>query len=249
MAAMACKEDARPAPAAPEAAAPSAATAPGPSASATDASATADAARYGSGAGGGAETRYDFDHDAVDAGPAGFTSARTGSGRLGQWIVRAEPDAPSPPNAVVQLDTDATDMRFPLLLADAPPIDDVSVWARCKPIAGKVDQACGVVCRAKGPDDYYLARANALENNVRFYVVEKGKRRQLASFSGPVASGQWHRIGLICHAQSFSVTWDGARVITHIDQTFKEPGKVGLWTKADSVTAFDDVGFHPVANQ
>jgi hypothetical protein len=66
-------------------------------------------------------------------------------------------------------------------------------------------------------------------------------------FSGPVVSGQWHKLQLICHGQAFSVTWDGARAIAHVDETLTEPGKVWLWTKADSVTAFDDVGFHPVA--
>jgi hypothetical protein len=248
--AMACNKPPGPASAVLEATAPSAAIA-----SASNMPAPSDAAPAGSAAPsasvpavGSPFTRFDFEHDAVDAGPAGFTSVRTGGGRVGQWIVRAEPDAPSPPNAVVQVDADPTDMRFPVLLADAPPLADVSVSTRCKPIAGKVDRACGVVCRATGPDDYYLARANALENNVRFYVVEHGKRRQLASWSGAVASGQWHSLMLVCHGKSFSVTFDGARVITHADETLKEAGKAGLWTKADSVTAFDDVTFHPVAN-
>ena len=161
--------------------------------------------------------------------------------------VRAEVK-PSGPNVVAQTDADPTDERYPVLLADAPVLADVRVSVRCKPVSGKVDQACGLVCRAKGASEYYLTRANALENNVRFYVVEKGKRRQLASFSGPVKGGQWHELALSCHGTQFTVTWDGAKVITHTDATLHDAGKVGLWTKADSVTYFDDLKVREAAN-
>ncbi len=205
-------------------------------------------ARTTGGVAGAAETRFVFDADAAGAAPAGFTSLRTGSGRVGSWIVRAEGDGPGAPMILAQTDADPTDNRFPMLLADAPVLADVQVSVRCKPVSGKVDQACGVVCRAKGADDYYLARANALEGNVRLYVVEHGKRRQLESYSGAVTGGQWHKLALWCHGAGLSVYWDEARVLRQADKTFTEAGKVGLWTKADSVTYFDALVVREMSN-
>ena len=194
-----------------------------------------------------AATTYGFEEDTVGAAPAGFTAARTGGGRVGTWVVRAEPGAPGGANVVAQTDADPTDARYPLLYADAPVVADVSMSVRCKPISGKVDQACGLVCRLKDANNYYLTRANALENNVRLYVVLGGNRRQLASYDGPVKSGQWHTFSLVCHGNSLTVTWDGEKVLTQQDTTFHDAGKVGLWTKADSVTAFDDLVIRPIA--
>jgi hypothetical protein len=189
---------------------------------------------------------WNFDGDTVGSTPPGFTSGRTGSGREGKWIVRAEADAPSGPNVLAQTDDDPTDNRFPMLWVDSPVLDDVAVWVKCKPVSGKVDRACGLVCRLKDANNYYLTRANALENNVRFYVVENGTRKQLASWSGKVTSDQWHSLQMICHKQLFTISFDKEQVIRHVDKTSLAPGKVGLWTKADSVTYFDDFGARPV---
>jgi hypothetical protein len=185
------------------------------------------------------ETRYDFDGDAPDAPPAGFASMRTGPGRDGKWLVRAEDGAGV--HAVVQTDTDATDGRFALLVADSPVLENVIASVRCKMIAGKIDRACGIAIRVQDANDYYLARANALEGNVRFYVVEKGKRRELASWSGAVTSGEWHKLRVHSQGHAFFVYWDDKSVIKHADATIEGAGKVALWTKADSVTAFDEL--------
>jgi hypothetical protein len=182
-----------------------------------------------------------FDADTPGSAPPGFTSARTGGGRAGAWAVLAQPDAPSAPNVLAQTDTDPTDSRFALFTLDEPDVADVSVSVKCKPVSGKIDQACGVVCRMKDANNYYLARANALENNVRFYVVQNGKRTELGSMSTKVASGEWHRLGMICHGSHFTVTFDQGDHISKMDSTFPGAGKVGLWTKADSVTYFDDL--------
>jgi hypothetical protein len=173
--------------------------------------------------------------------------ARTGSGAAGRWVVRPELGATSPPNALVQVDADRTDDRFPVAVADAPVIRDGSVSVRCKPISGKVDQACGLVVRYQSENDYYLARANALENNVRFYVVEGGHRRQLASFSGPVATGTWHALAIEAKGDRFEVRWNDAKVLAVRDGTIAAAGKAGVWTKADSVTAFDDLTITPAS--
>ncbi len=190
---------------------------------------------------GGAGRAWTFDADRVDAPPAGFTLARTGPGRAGRWLVRADPTAPSPGNVLAQLDDDDTDGRFPLALADGPPLQDVRVSMRCKAVSGRVDQACGVVARVQGPDDYYVTRANALEGNVRLYVVQHGRRQQLASWRGPVTSGAWHALGLQVEGDHLQVFWDGAAVVDQHDGTISGAGGVGVWTKADSVTLFDDL--------
>ena len=127
-----------------------------------------------------------FDEDAVDAPPPGFLFGRTGGGRPGQWLVRADSGAPSGANVLAQLDTDATNNRYPVAVLDAPSLRDVRVSVRCKAVSGKVDQACGLVARYRDQDNYFVTRANALEDNVRLYVMKNGNRRQIASWSGKV---------------------------------------------------------------
>jgi hypothetical protein len=124
--------------------------------------------------------KYSFDSDGSEAAPAGFAFGRTGSGKPGQWVVRAVADAPSSPNVLAQVNADSTDYRFPVAVANEPSLRDVRLSVRCKPVSGQVDQACGLVFRYRDQDNYYVTRANALENNVRLYHVVKGDRRQFA---------------------------------------------------------------------
>ena len=188
-----------------------------------------------------------FDADAVGATPAGFSFGRTGDGKVGSWLVKAESGAPSGANVLAQTDADATDHRFPVALADEPQLRDVDLGVRCKPVSGKVDQACGLVFRAKDANNYYLARANALEGNVRIYFVKDGKRQQFGTWSGKVTSGAWHELRVIARGDRFEVSWDGAKVVEVKDATFGDAGRVGLWTKADSVTYFDDLTVKPAS--
>lgn len=193
-------------------------------------------------AGGGmAVWRLNFDSDTVGKAPAGFIFARTGSGRVGHWMVQKEKDAPSGGQVLAQVDADYTDYRFPVAVANQPLLRDLQLSVRCKPVSGKVDQACGVVFRYRDENNYYVARANALEDNVRFYYVKDGKRVQLASWSGRVSSGSWHELRADAKGNHFEIYWDGKKVIDAQDQTFQQSGKVGVWTKADSITYFDDL--------
>lgn len=187
-----------------------------------------------------------FDDDAMDAAPAGFSFGRTGTGALGRWLVRAVAGAPSGPNVLAQLDADATDFRFPVAVLDAPVLRDVRVSVRCKMVSGRVDQACGLVARYRDDDNYFITRANALENNIRLYTVRDGRRRQLASWSGRVTPNAWHEYRFDVRGDHLEVFWDGARVLDHHDATFGEAGRVGVWTKADSVTYFDDLSVTPL---
>jgi hypothetical protein len=189
---------------------------------------------------------FNFDGDKVGAPPAGFSFGRTGDGRPGRWIVQAAPDAPSKPNVLAQVDTDATDFRFPVAVADGPSLKDLRLSVKCKPVAGEVDQACGLVWRYRDAGNYYVARANADENNVRLYYVKGGRRRQIAGWDGTVQTGVWHTLGVEARADGVVVFFDGRKVMEKKDATFGEAGKVGVWTKADSVTYFDDLTVEPL---
>jgi hypothetical protein len=189
---------------------------------------------------------WTFDSDKPDAAPVGFSFGRTGSGAAGSWVVVVEKDAPSGGQVLAQADTDATDYRFPVAVADGPSLADLRLSVQCKAVSGEVDQACGLVFRYQDENNYYITRANALENNVRIYYVKDGKRKQFASWAGEVTSKAWHELRVDAKGDHFDVYWDGHKVLDAKDATFSSAGKVGLWTKADSVTYFDDLSVSPI---
>ena len=194
----------------------------------------------------GQGTTWDFQGDAPGKAPGGFSFARTGEGSTGRWEVRIDPSSPAGDHVLAQVDADDTDYRFPVAVTDAPQPKDLRVEVRCKPVSGKVDQACGLVARYRDADNYYVARANALEDNVNLYHVVKGRRRQIQGWSGKVSSNAWHTLALELRGDHLRVLWDGKPIIDATDQTFAEAGKVGLWTKADSVTYFDGLTVTPL---
>ncbi len=189
----------------------------------------------------GASFSYNFDSDAVGAMPTKFHSARTGKGAEGKWAVVADPTAPSKPNVIAQTSTDATDYRFPLLIADEGSFKDLELSVRFKAVSGEVDRAGGLVFRLKDANNYYIVRANALEDNYRLYHVVAGNRHQFAGANFKVTSGEWHELRVESVGNKIICYYDGAKKIEAMDDTFKDAGKVGLWTKADSVTYFDDL--------
>jgi hypothetical protein len=189
----------------------------------------------------GQQLAYNFDRDTVGQLPAKFHSARTGQGSESKWAVMADPTAPSAPNVVAQTSTDTADYRFPLLIADEAAFRDLDISVRFKAVSGSVDQAGGLVFRLKDPNNYYIVRANALEDNYRLYHVVNGSRVQFAGADFKVSSGVWHELRVEATGNKFICYFDGAKKIEASDDTFKEAGKVGLWTKADSVTYFDDL--------
>src|SRR5438552_2091725 len=131
---------------------------------------------------------WTFDSDKADEAPPGFRFGRTGHGRPGRWVVRAVPDAPSAPNVLAQVDEDGTDYRFPVAVAPGFRARDLRLSVKCKQVSGKVDQACGLVFRFRSAKNYYVVRANALENNIRLYHVKRGRRRMFGSFPAEVTA-------------------------------------------------------------
>ena len=184
---------------------------------------------------------YNFDTDAPGQLPAKFHSAKTGAGTAEKWVVSADPTAPSKPNVVTQTSTDQTDYRFPLLISDEGSFQDLDLSVKFKAVSGNIDRAGGLVFRLKDPNNYYIVRANALENNYRLYHVVNGRRSQFAGANLKVTSGEWHELRVEAVGNKITCYYDGSKKIEATDETFKDAGKVGVWTKADSVTSFDDL--------
>lgn len=176
----------------------------------------------------------------VGHAPPNFEFARTGQGGPGTWTVVTDPSAGGG-RAIAQTSTDRTDYRFPLAIHNGITAKNVDVSVRFKPVDGKVDRAGGIAVRLLDADNYYVVRANALEDNVRSYRVVKGRREQLAGADTKVSANEWHTIGLKADGYRFTITFDGRELYTANDKTFADAGKVALWTKADSVTRFDQM--------
>ena len=181
-----------------------------------------------------------IDKMTVGAAPADFEFARTGQGGPAQWTVAADTTA-SGGRAIEQTSTDRTDYRFPLAIYQKMSAQNVDLTVHFKAVAGKVDQAGGIVVRLADADNYYVVRANALEDNVRFYRVVKGQREQLEGANTKVTANEWHQLGLRAEGERFTIMFDGKQLFTAADRTFTGAGKVALWTKADSVTRFDRI--------
>jgi hypothetical protein len=192
-----------------------------------------------------AATQVDIANMQPGLAPPGFAFQRTGSGETGDWRVVADSTAAGQ-RAIAQTSKDTTDYRFPLAIYQPVSARNVDVVLRFKPVGGTVDQAGGIAVRLTTPDDYYVVRANALEDNVRFYRVVRGRREQLNGANTKVATGQWHTLGLHAEGDRFTVSFDGKPLFSAEDKTFAGPGKVALWTKADSVTHFDKISITPL---
>ncbi len=177
--------------------------------------------------------------------PEFLTAWRTGGGAVGDWRIVADATATGG-KAIEQSSADGTDYRFPLAVYEPLPAQNVAASVRFKAVAGKGDRAGGLAVRLTDADNYYVVRANALEDNVNFYRVVKGRRQQIKGASVKVSPGEWHSLGLEARGSMFRVVYDGKPLFTAEDQTFTGLGKVALWTKADSVTRFDQLQVKPL---
>jgi hypothetical protein len=186
-------------------------------------------------------SRIDFETAKIEAPPPGFTAELTGKGKPVRWVVLEDASAPAGPKVLAETSGDSTSNRFPLAILDGFEAKDVEVSVRFKPVAGEVDQAAGLMIRVQDADNYYIARANALEDNVRLYRVVDGHRQQFAGVDVPVPNGRWQTLALRVEGERFAVALDGRELFQATDQTFSQAGRVGLWTKADSLTHFDDL--------
>ncbi len=188
-----------------------------------------------------------FDSCEIGGFPENFSTALTGGGGAISGVVREDYTAPVGHKVLVQESSDSTKYRFPICVYDKIIARDVSAEVSYKAISGTVDEAGGIVLRYN-PENYYIARANALENNVILFKTVRGKRSKIKEVPVKVTADQWHTLGFQAKGKRLTVTFDGRVVIDRNDTTFTEPGKVGLWTKADSVSAFDNFRIDPAPN-
>lgn len=193
-----------------------------------------------------------FDRGVEGSLPAGWTVAMTHAGGAPKWEIVRDESAPHPPLVLAQISRDATAGRFPLVIWDRASFRNGEVSVAFKPVDGSIDRAAGVVWRYQDPNNYYIARANALENNVVLYKVENGTRLSIAPKGLPsraygvkheVASGRWSTLRVVFQGRTLTVFLNGERLFDTEDQTFTGAGRVGLWTKADSLTYFADFTF------
>jgi hypothetical protein len=179
-----------------------------------------------------------FDKDRPGAVPSGWECGVTGRGDP-RWAVEADKSAPSTPNVLRQSGSGS----FPWCVKKAVSITDGFVEVRFKPQSGDEDQAAGVVWRWKDGDNYYVARGNALENNVSLYYTTAGRRNTIKYVDAPVPANVWHTLRVEFLGKRIKVLLDGKAYIEQEDGHIAGGGRVGVWTKTDSVTAFDDFSY------
>jgi 3-keto-disaccharide hydrolase len=184
-----------------------------------------------------AET-HSFDNDPPGALPRGWRSGVTGRGSP-KWTVETDTSAPSKPKVLKQSGSG----DFPWCVRPEVSLADGHVEVKFKPVSGREDQAGGVVWRWQDSNNYYVARANALENNVSLYYTAGGRRNTLKYVHAPVPGNTWHTLRVEFSGKRMRVVFDGKTAIEMDDEHIALAGAVGVWTKADSVTLFDDFGY------
>ena len=178
-------------------------------------------------------------------GRVACTQGMTGVGRPPSWQPVADPDAPDG-WALAETAGDPADLRFPLCISGQTVTRDFDATLRFKPISGTRAQVAGLMFRAQSASDYYVVRANALDNSVRLYRMEKGKRSQLASKEVPIEAGKWHSLRVIAANERFEVALDGKTLFDVTDRSLPQSGPLGVWSQADSVTRYGSLLVSPV---
>jgi hypothetical protein len=192
------------------------------------------------------DTAATFENDQIGTAPKGWTATLTGKGSS-KWTVERDETAPSKLTVLKQ----SGRATFPLLLKDDITIEDGFLEVRFRAVAGSEDRAAGVVWRVRDANNYYVVRANALEDNVVLYKTANGVRSTLDivgrkggyGVTIPVPANRWHSLRIDFKGTRFKASYNGAQLFEVEDSTFKNAGKLGLWTKADSVTLFDQITF------
>ncbi|HEX5054374.1 MAG TPA: hypothetical protein VFZ65_21530 [Planctomycetota bacterium] len=184
--------------------------------------------------------------DGGDGGPTWSFASTGGTGPTATWQVRADAAAVSPPNVMALVATNHDDEdRFNLCWSAGVPFQNGRLQVSLRADRGAVDQGGGPMWRVQDADNYYVCRVNPLESNYRVYVVSKGVRRQLGTALVDAKAGTWHRVEVEHHGAEIRCSFDGVLLLEASDNTIPAAGGVGLWTKADACTSFDDLLVRP----
>ncbi len=188
---------------------------------------------------------WNFESGEIGKIPEGFSNQMTGKGGLGKWEVVKDGTAPSTPNVLAQTSQEYFGYHFNMAIDEKEIYDDFELIVKFKGVKGSEDQGGGPVWRYQDADNYYIARANPLENNFRVYEVVNGKRIQMDSARLKVTNNEWHTIKIVARKDQIQCFYDGRPYLEVTDDTFQK-GRIGLWTKADAVTYFDDLEVRPI---
>ena len=190
----------------------------------------------------GPETTFTFDNGKTGTAPDGWSVRATGQATpTATWGVIADATAPSKPNVLALTKTENYGSTFNLAVADNTSFKDLDLSVKVKAITGVEDQGGGPIWRCKDEDNYYISRFNPLEGNYRVYKVVNGRRKQLDSAKVETDPGKWYAVRVTMVGDHITCYLDGKKLLEVRDDTFKESGMIGLWTKADAVTSFDDL--------
>lgn len=187
---------------------------------------------------------WNFDKDEAGKPSPGWRIAETsGTGKTGKWTVAKDDAAPSKPN-LLKLETRADGKTYNLYIAEKASFKDLDLRVRVRANSGKVDQGGGLIWRCKDENNYYICRINPLEGNFRVYIVEKGRRTELKSAKLETKTGQWYEVRAVMVGEKIECFVDGKKYLDATHGSFKDAGAVGLWTKADASSSFDDVAVY-----
>jgi hypothetical protein len=171
-----------------------------------------------------------------------LTIAETHPGTaLATWKVKAGPEAPSPPNVLALTETRNRGSTYNLAIFKKPQFGDLDLSVKVRADKGEEDQGGGPIWRCRDENNYYICRFNPLEANFRVYKVVDAKRTQLATAETDAEAGKWHTIRIMMVGPQIECYLNGQKLLTAADDTIKEPGRIGFWTKADAATSFDDL--------
>jgi 3-keto-disaccharide hydrolase len=194
------------------------------------------------------ERTFRFTKENVGKLPAGWKAEKTGEGEGSVWKVVADDTAPSKSGHVLAQTAESPRAMFNICVVEDTNLKDVELSVAFKAVKGKVDQGGGVVWRYQDANNYYIARMNPLEENLRVYKVVAGKRIQLATQEElKVNAGEWHTLRIEHTARNEIECYLDGKKLLSVDReaTIDKPGKIGLWTKADAQTYFDDLKVRP----
>jgi len=184
---------------------------------------------------------WKFDQAETGKLPPGWSSAHMGEGPGSVWKVLEDPSAPSKSKVLAQTSSEGADDFFNLCVADDVNQQDVDLSVKFKAVSGKNDQGGGLVWRYRDANNYYIARMNPLEGNFRVYKVENGKRTQFESADVKIPAGEWHALRVVQRGNRIECYLDGKHYLSATDDTFTKAGKIGLWSKSDAISHFDDL--------
>ncbi|MDP1839349.1 MAG: hypothetical protein Q8N31_08470 [Reyranella sp.] len=183
---------------------------------------------------------------ATPDGRIACTQGMTGIGRPPAWKIQADPDGPGG-WVLAETAADPADLRLPFCINEQAVLRDLDATLRFKPVSGIRARVGGFIFRTQSANDYYVVRADALDNSVRLYRMEKGKRRQVGAKEVPVESGVWHSLRVIAVSDRFEVFLDGISLFSATDRTLIQAGPMGAWSQADSLTLYGSLLVNPPA--